>query len=259
MSSVTSVADAARNHIRDFPQFFEETYQPLQATTFRLSSPLIASLEVRSVADNTEVTDFAIDYRNGVLKLSDATGLEQGVHCYGYHYEWFLDEDLQYFAGVVRDELLWDTDMGDLTDMSEQEVHLVAVGTLMYALYSLMTEFATDIDVSTPEGVMIPAHMRFQQIQQLLQYWQQKYTELTQAYNLGPNKISQYNLRRISRLTNRYVPVFRGREIDDPRWPVRVFPEIPELGTNDEENNGTLVNDYGVSFDGWESFGQSGG
>lgn len=259
-NSTAELGSAARNFLRDHPKYFEETYTPLQAATIKLSVPLVASLEIRAVDDNTEVTNFSIDNRNGVVKIPDVSTLKNGVHMYGYHYEWFLEDDLEYYADIILQELTFDSDMSDLTDFTDYETKLAAVGTVMYALFSLMTEFATDIDVSTPEGIMIPAHMRFQQVTQMYQYWKQKFDELAAAANLGPNKISQYNLRRISRLTGRYVPVFRGREVDDPRWPVRVFPEIPELVADDApDSQGTYINDYGVSFDGWESLGQSGG
>lgn len=254
-----AVAQAARNLIRDFPKFFEDTYAPLTAATIPLEVPMIASLEIRSILDNTEVTDFAIDYRNGVVKLASTTGIEDGIHVYGYHYEWFLDEDLTYFSDVVVHELIHDTDMSGLTDMTSSEQQLVPIGVVMYALYSLLTELSLDIDISTPEGMMIPAHMRFNQVMQLFQYWKDKYNEKAAALNLGMGKISIYNLRRISRMTGRYVPEFRGREIDDPRWPVRVFPEIPELIPDEDNNtNGSLVNEFGVGLDGWQSIGGSG-
>ena len=258
-STTAAVAEAARNHLRDFPKFFEETYTPLTASTFNLSVPLVTSLEIRSITDNSEVTTFAIDNRNGVVKFTDVSNIKDGIHCYGYHYEWFLDDDLRYYADIVSTELMFDSDVKSLSGFSDAESTLLPIGTVVYALYGLMTEFSTDIDVSTPEGIMIPAHMRFQQTVQLFQFWKQKYDEKAALYNVGPSKISIYNLRRISRLTNRYVPTFKGREIDDPRWPVRKFPEIPELVDDDApDSGGALINDYGVSTDGWTSFGQSG-
>ena len=262
MSAYTTsaqVANAARNHLRDHPKFFEETYAPLTAATIEVSHPLVSHLEIRSVEDNTEVTDFSIDYRNGVVKFANAESVKQGVHMYGYYSEWFLDEDLQYFADITVEELLFDTDKSDLSDMTTNETHLAAIGTVVYALFSLMTDFSTQIDVSTPEGIMIPAHMRFQQTVQLFQFWKAKYDDKAALLNLGPTKISIYNLRRISRLTNRYVPTFKGREIDDPRWPERKFPEIPELVNDDAPNSGgALQNDYGLDSDGWGSIGTSG-
>lgn len=262
-NSIPELGQAARNHLRDFPVFFEDTYQPLQSATVKLSHPLIASLELRSVADGTEVTDFHIDYRNGVVKLNDPESLQAGIYAVGYHYEWFLDEDLTYFAELVVNEHLYDrTDLTELSQMSGPEQHTIAIGTLVYALWSLVTEFSTEIDVSTPEGMMIPAHMRFQQTLQLFQYWKQKYDEMAASLNVGLMKISVKELRRVSRLTNRYVPTFRGREVDDPRPPIRVFPQIDPIVPSPEEGGsegGSLNMDYGIAGEGWTTLGTSGG
>lgn len=260
--SVEDVGQAARNLLRDFPKFFEETYTPLPAATIRLKAPLIASLEIRSVATGAEITEFAIDNRNGVIKFEDPVAVADGIHALGYHYEWFLDSDLSYFADVMVTEHTYERpEVESLSDMGHEEQHVISIGTLVYALFSLMTEFSTDIDVSTPEGMMIPAHMRFQQTMQLFQYWQQKYNDMAAMLNVGLNRIQVKDLRRVSRLTNRYVPTFRGREIDDPRAPIRVFPEIDPIVASPEEGGpagGTLNNDIGIASSGWESLGTSG-
>lgn len=260
-ASFADIGEASRNMIRDFPIYFEATYTPLSAATMELDYPLVSNLEIRSVDTNEEVVDFSVDYRNGVVKFPNVSDIRNGVHVYGYHYEWFLPDDLTFYAQYTFDELTFDSDNNALNDMNGAESQLLSLGTTVYALWSLVTEFSMDVDVSTPEGVMIPAHMRFQQVLQLFQYWKQKFDEKAAMMNLGPNKISQYRLRRVSRLTNRYVPVFKNREIDDPRWPVRVFPEIPEVVEGSDSGDGgqgTLVNDFGVTADGWESYGGSG-
>jgi hypothetical protein len=131
----------------------------------------------------------------------------------------------------------------------------------MYAYWSLLTEFSTEIDVSTPEGMMIPASQRFQQVQSMFQYWKMKYDEHAAALDVGINKIEVKELRRKSYLTNRYVPVYRGREVDDPRPPVRLYPDIDPLVRAPEEDGsdgGPLNNDYGLTGDGWVSMGTSG-
>src|SRR4029077_8235436 len=96
--------------------------------------------------------------------------------------------------------------------------------------------------------MMIPAHMRFQQVLQLFQYWKGQYDQMAAATNTGINAIEMNQLRRISRFTNRYVPTFRGREIDDPTPPIRVWPEIPTLVPTPEEGgpgpNGTGYTGY---------------
>jgi hypothetical protein len=263
MQTTADVADYARNLIRDFPRFFETTYSPLPAATVRLPHPLVASLEVRKIADGSEVTAFSLDARNGVVKIHEPAASSEGIYVLGYHMNWFLDEDLEFYAQTVLNEHLYSrSDVAGLSDMHVEEQQLLGIGTVMYAYWALLTEFSTEIDVSTPEGMMIPASQRFQQVQSMFQYWKMKYDEMAAALDVGILKIEVKELRRVSRLTNRYVPVFRGREVDDPRPPVRLYPPIDPLVPAPEEDGsdgGPLNNDYGLTGDGWVSMGTSGG
>ena len=267
MTSVISTQDdlvgAARQYLRDFPQYFEEAYQPIQQSTIRLGHPLVSSIEVSDAATATEIDGYDINWRNGILKLNDPSLTPDGIYVRGYHYEWFMDEDLAYFGGVVVQEHTFDSPADEFSDFGPTELHVISIGTVVYALWSLVTEFSTQIDVSTPEGMMIPAHMRFQQVLQLFNYWKGKYDEMAAATNTGLNQITISQMRRIARMTNRYVPVFRGREIDDPTPPVRVFPPIPELGPTFEEDGAQPAsgydNDYGIVGGGWTTLGTSGG
>ena len=263
MDTIADIADYARNLIRDFPKFFETTYSPLPASTVRLAHPLVASVEIHKVSDGTEITGFTLDARNGVLKVHDAPAAAEGIYVIGYHMNWFLDEDLEFYAQTVLNEHLFHrSDVSGLGDMPVEEQQLIGIGTVMYAYWALLTEFSTEIDVSTPEGLSIPASQRFQQVQSMFQYWKVKYDEMAAALDVGILKIEIKDLRRVARLTNRYVPMFKGREIDDPRPPVRIYPPIdsnvkpPEEGGSD---GGSLNNDYGLTGDGWVSLGTSGG
>jgi hypothetical protein len=266
LNTATNLADRARNMLRDFPVFFEEVHQPLTTSTIKLSRMMVATLDIRSVEDNVAVpvSNYTVDTRNGVVRFSDLSDITDGVTISGYYYEWFLPEDLEYYAEIAMSEHTHNrTDIAGFADFSTEEKHATAVLAVVFALGSLMTELALDIDVSTPEGMMIPAHMRFQQIQQLFQYWSAEYAKRASLLNLGLERIDIFDLRRISRLTNRYVPQFRGREIDDPRPPVRVFPEIPaEVAAPEEggsEGAGAYNPDYGLDAGGWTTLGTSGG
>lgn len=232
-ATITTTADIttqARQYLRDFPQYFEEAYQPIQQSTIRLGHPLISEIEVLDAATGAEIDNYDINWRNGILKLHNPSATPDGIYVRGYHYEWFLNEDLAYFADVVVIEHLYDRAGNDtFADLPEEEQHIIVIGTVMNALWSLVTEFSTQIDVSTPEGMMIPAHMRFQQVLQLFQYWKGKYDEMAAATNTGIMHIGIGELRRVARLTNRYVPVFRKQEIDSPSPPIRLFPPIPEI------------------------------
>ena len=48
--------------------------------------------------------------------------------------------------------------------------------------------------------------------------------------NIGLHRIETFTLRRISRLTNRYVPIYRPQEVDDGSIPQRVLLSMPTYG-----------------------------
>lgn len=256
--TATTIADKARNLLRDFPQFFEVPFQgPLQAT-LRLPTPLVSDVRVLE-ADGTVNDTVTVDERNGLVKFP---GQHAGsVVVQGYNYEWFLPSDLEFFANFVSLEHLYYNPELTLNDLRPEEHNVIAMGTVVYALWSLMTEFSTQIDVSSPEGMMIPAHQRFQQIQQMLAVWQQRYTHAAAMLNVGLNRIDVRTLRRISRTTNRYVPLFEGRELDDPRPPIRSFPHIdpidPDQPTDDAAPAGSL-GEFGITGEGWMNLGTTG-
>jgi hypothetical protein len=151
---------------------------------------------------------------------------------------------------------------------------VVAMSGVVHALMALATEFSFDIDVSTPEGMFIPARQRFQQVVSMLQYWEGQLTQRAQALNVGMNAMVQFNLRRRAKLTNRLVPLYKEREVDDPRWPQRLYPPIPTnaIDTGDTANLPDVIDvtealspsemwrGYpGVREIGWSSLGTSGG
>lgn len=272
MTTLAEVSSVARNLSRDFGTFFELNF-PTVSSTLRLPHPLVEPSSV-SVRDNSEdadpvdVTDFVVNGRNGLLKLGNPSAFTSGVYVSGLYHEWFLDEDLAFFANMMAMEHLYHRSGVTLADISGPEVEVMGIGTLVQSLWSLLAEFATDIDVSTPEGMSIPAHQRYQQVSNLIQYWQQRYDEKAALLNVGLKKIEQFTLRRVSRLTNRYVPLYRAREIDNPRPPTRVRPPIDpieptpfeaEEGYWGSEGNNFSTESWDYGYGGWETLGTSGG
>ena len=236
MSSLVELTHRSRELIRDFPIFFEAEQGPLNTLTIRLEHPYVAQALQVFVTDvsadpiTTVQTDsWELDERNGLLKLTDESFLGQRVLVAGYHYKWFTDSDLLGHVQDVVSEFTYDThnDAGDLSDV---EADVAAMGVVVRALWSLSIELALDIDVSTPEGMFIPAHQRYSQVVQMMQTWEKQYNERAASLNVGLGKMEIYRLRRVSRLTNRYVPVYRDRELDDRTRPERVYPPIPDLG-----------------------------
>lgn len=229
--SIAEIAVTARTLLRDFPHFFETELGPLNTLSIRLPHPLVssASLQVYVWNDPTSTltTSWALDERNGILKITDEDLLSGRVLISGYHYTWFTDTDLGIAAKMAADEALYNTS-GSYDTLDGVVGEVVAMGAVVRALWSLSTELSLDIDVSTPEGMFIPARQRFQQVLQMMQYWEGQYTTRAAELNIGLGQLEVFRLRRVAKLTNRYVPVYLEREFDDRRYPQRIYPTIPD-------------------------------
>lgn len=237
MSSLPEISAIARNMLRDFPKFFEIELGPLNVLTLRLPHPLISSASLQvfvgtPTAPNADTYTSTVtkawkcDERNGLLKLDDEALLGSRILVAGYYYTWFTDSDLAMHASQMAGEHLWNRP-DEVDDFTDVEAEVVAMGSVVRALNSLALELSLDIDVSTPEGIYIPARQRFTQVIQMMQYWEGQYTDKAASLNVGLGALEQFNLRRISPTTNRYVPLYKPREIDDHRFPQRIRPRIP--------------------------------
>lgn len=228
--SLAQIVGLARGMLRDFPIYFETEEGPLNVLTIRLPHPLVSpqALQVYVVDQGTSMlTDqWTLDERNGLLKLTDESFLGKIILVAGYHYTWFSDSDLAMQAELAAMEITYGTGQ-EVDDLSGVVAEVAAIGTVVRSLWSLMLEFSFDIDVSTPEGMFIPARQRFQQVQAALQYWEAEYNNKAAALNIGLNSIEIFRLRRVAYMTGRYVPVYKEREFDDPRPPERLYPSIP--------------------------------
>jgi hypothetical protein len=268
MTTLAEVSSVARQLSRDFGTFFEINFATVGAT-LRLPHPFVEpnSLSVVNNTDESAITDFVLNARNGLLKIPNPSDYEDGVYVSGLYYQWFLDSDLEFFSNVIITEHMHHRPGVDLQSIVGAEVEVMGIGALVQALWSLLAEFATDIDVASPEGMNIPAHQRFQQVQSLIQYWEKRYDDKAALLNVGLKRIEMHTLRRVARLSNRYVPLYRGREIDNPRPPIRIRPMIdPEEATpfEDEEafwsSNGQSVTteSWDFGYGGWGTIGTGG-
>lgn len=242
-----TIASDARNLIRDFPRYFETVYQAPLKSTLRLDHPLTADIDIVNRGTNAPLAaagDYVIDHRNGLVRLADPSLYEEGVTVGGYFYEWFLPADLEFHARFVVQEHLLGRNIA-AADFTPVELNVIAMGTVCQAFWSLLTQFATEIDVSDPEGIMIPAHQRFQQVQQLHAVWEKKYVSGAMALNVGFDRTMVSEVRRVSRMTGRLVPVFENQEVDDPRHPLRSLPIIEPKFTNTYEEGSYLGAEVG--------------
>lgn len=113
-----------------------------------------------------------------------------------------------------------------LANLPEIELLPLSLLATVNALWALATDASTDIDISTADGTAVPRSQRFRQIMAQIDAVDARYRDYCQQLNIGFYRIEMTELRRISRTTARYVPLYIEREFDDYSFPVRRLPEI---------------------------------
>lgn len=235
----SDLASRARILIRDQPRSFSEIFvvKPYPEVRYRLPAINIMqeSTTVYLVDSATPrfldpLTEFSVDEREGSLILTGdvnvlpIAGTQMKVQ--GYSYEWFLDSELAYHMEIAIDWFRKYDEAFDTQVESPVYAQMVTIWGLLQGLWALLAEVARDIDVADPE-ISIPASQRYGQIQGLIQFWEQEYGTKAELLNIGPTKIQMFTLRRVSRSTNRLVPVYRAREFDDSSaTPTRIMLPI---------------------------------
>jgi hypothetical protein len=267
-TSIDQLVSGCREFLRDFPVFFETDFGVIDITTVRLPHPLVdaTTMHVVSFSNTQTPTDvppekIQVDERNGLLKFVDASYSGKRVVANGYHFSWFLNGDLAFHSNRSLIDVSYGQDISSMDDFSPVEVDTIIMGTVVSALWSLATELALDIDVSTPEGMYIPARQRYAQVLQMWQQWYQQFHERMQNLNLGTGRLEQFYLRRVAKLTNRLVPLYKPREIDNPFPPQRIRPPIPSGQAVIDEGEDVVTQSeigWGGQDIGWQTIGTSG-
>lgn len=242
MSDKNDVINIARNYLRDFPKFFQDTFSNV-GRVVDLGRPNIdtTTLWVRNQPQmgSQETVTYTVDARNGILRISDDLQATDTLMVEGYYYEWLTPSDLSFYAGMAIN-LNTHNLRTPLENMAPAVVDVIGIHTLVQALWGLMSEYSRDIDVITSESVHIMASQRYRMVSSLLQYWTEEYNTRAKALNIGLERLEVVTLRRVSRTTNRLVPIYKPREVGDYGPIERVYPEIDEGVINIEEESDDL-------------------
>jgi hypothetical protein len=148
----------------------------------------------------------------------------------GTHYRYFTTAELTTFINTAvtqhtdnrTDAYGSNTTIANLKPVEEYPVALLAT---VEALWALATDASFDINITAPDGVVIPRAQRFAQLSQIIAARQEQYRNLCSALNIGLWRIEMGILRRVSRTTNKLVPIYMSQEIDDSSKPERVYME----------------------------------
>jgi len=222
------VTTVARNYLRDFPKFFQVSFDAV-GRTYELGQPNIdvdsmwIATNVGASVTTLTASQYSLDSRNGILRLVTTPASNAKIMVEGYHYEWVSPQDLEFYASQAISQHTFSLEI-PLENMSALIIETIGIGTIVEALGALMSEFSRDIDVMTSESIHIPASQRFRMVQSLLSYWTNQYETQARALNIGVDRIEIFNLRRVSRTTNRYVPIYNAKEIGEYGPIERIFP-----------------------------------
>jgi hypothetical protein len=243
----------ARNYLRDFPKFFQVSFDAI-GRTYELGQtnvdPSTMWIATYTGSTTTELTtsQYSLDNRNGLLRLATTPAANTKVMVEGYYYEWILPQDLEFYAERSIN-FHKPTINVPLEQASAAVLDVVGLGALVEALQALMTEYARDIDVMTSESIHIPASARFRMLQSLCQQWETEYRKHANNLNIGPERIEQFSLRRVSRTTNRYVPLFKAKELGEYGPMERIWAEDLEGHILTTETDEPLREDIYIDVD----------
>lgn len=198
------------------------------------------------------LTVYTLDSSNGVITFNIPPPNNATVIFAGQSWGMFTDADLE--------SIVWDAQFQHCQGQKLTERYRTAQGFITYrettktlwnlphaeenlvvtladinALWILATDAATDVNVDTAEGTNINRQARYAQLMSHIQELTQKYETYCGQLGVGMYRVEVMNLRRVSRTNNRLVPIFREREYDDHRYPVR---ELPQIDSRDEDNSG---------------------
>ena len=175
-------------------------------------------------------TDYTVEENLGVVHFAAAPADNAVIGVTGTHYRYFTTSELTNFVNTAvtqhtdnrTDSYGSQVTIASIPTVEEYPVALLAT---IEALWALATDSAFDINIQAPDGVSIPRNQRFSQLSNIIGQRKDQYKELCSALNVGLWRIEIGTLRRVSRTTNKLVPVYMPQEIDDSTIPERVYIE----------------------------------
>jgi hypothetical protein len=238
VATVTSLADRLRTELGDMGKSF--VYQEIasgETNRYQLPYSPLDGLNLIVNVDAVDVsTDVEVEETTGYLTFDDIPEAGAAIVVAGTYYRYFTNAEIeQYINNALAQHTLNKSDsLGRPITVANlpvvEEYPLVILATIQ-ALYTLATDASFDIDIQAPDGVMIPRSERYRQLSNEINARQAQYRELCSLLGIGMYSVDVFSLRRVSKTTNRYVPVYLPMEVDDRAMPKRALLSIPSYGS----------------------------
>ena len=173
-------------------------------------------------------TGYTLEAEVGVVHFVTAPTNNATILITGNKFRYFTDDDICLFINTAIEQHTYNrTDafgsVVNLAAIPPVEEYPLAILAVIEALWVLATDSAFDINITAPDGVVIPRAQRYQQLTSVIQQRWEQYRTLCAQLNIGLWRIEMGTLRRVSRTTNKLIPVYMPQEIDDSRKPERVY------------------------------------
>lgn len=238
MATLSSLVERVRFELGDLPKSFVSQFiSDISTNRYRLNYAPVDASGLTVFKNGVDISDtVSVEEQTGVIVLEDLPELEDEFTVTGNYFRYFTTTELQnivttavaHHSGRDVDSLGRKITLENLPPLEEYPVSLYA-STL--ALYTLATDASFDINVFAPDGVSIPRSERYRQLMEMIDSRKEQYRELCTQLGIGLYSIDVFSLRRISKTTNRYVPVYRPQEVDDRSFPQRAEIPMPTYGS----------------------------
>lgn len=201
--------------------------------------------------DGVDVSaDVEVEEATGHLVFDDTPAAGDVVIVAGNYFKYFTEAEItQYVLDAFEQHTTFHTDSYGRTmtmpTLPVVEEYPVIIHASTLALYTLATDASFDIDITAPDGVTIPRSERYRQLMQMIEVRKTQYKELCSQLGIGLYKIDVFSLRRVSKTTNEYVPIYEPQEIDNKSVKTRVRLPIPTYG-NVKPTPTTVVQDLNI-------------
>jgi len=207
---------------------------------YRLNYSPVDAENILVFKNGTDITNTAeVEETTGIVVLDDVPTQGDEFTITGNYFRYFttaevttmVNNALLQHVGTRTDTFGRTITVDNLPGIEEYPVALYAT---TLGLYTLATDASFDINIFAPDGVTIPRSERYRQLMEMIDARREQYRELCVQLGIGMYQIEVFNLRRISKMTNRYVPVYRPMEVDDKSFPLRVDLPLPTYGDRKE-------------------------
>lgn len=239
MATTDAIVERVRLELGDLGKSFVETIIADGTTNrFQLQYNPVTTVGMTIFVNGVNKSsnaDSSVEATTGVIVLTQTPAAGHLVVVKGTHYRYFTDSEMATIVGsaVIEHSAKRTDSLGRpivLDTLPYVEEYPVTLYATTMALYTLATDASFDIDISAPDGVMIPRSERYRQLTEMAQMRHQQYREICSLLGIGLYAIEVLPLRRISKTTNRYVPIYKPQEVDDKSFAQRAELSSPTYG-----------------------------